>query len=243
MYFLTHFKAMNKLIDSLKEIYFTSFIFLLISIIGFTVAIINRKKHTQLKYFPYYFLAHILANISFSVHDAYFSESTLHLTLLNFNTYIDYSLTLLEFTIFIFLFEKNILQKSQVLKAIKLLFLALSIFFLILDLIRYRFLSQSTLHIVFTLQASFLIIACIIYYLQIFKLPPNINLREDPFFWIATGLLFFMICTLPLSLVINYVRNSSLLLYGQLFSIFYIFYCLLFLMIINAFLCKPVHNI
>lgn len=233
---------MNQLIDFFQENYFTSFICLWISVLGLIISILNRKRHEILKYFPYYFLAHILVNISFSIHDAYFSESRLHSTLLNLNAFVDYALTIMEFLVFIYVFEKTVIQKSKFLKAIRVLFLALCLFLLFQDLFRYRTLSQSTLHNVFTLQASFLIIACITYYLQIFRLPPHIKLREDPIFWIATGIVFFMICTLPLSLTINYIRTSSMLLYQQLFPIFYIFYCLLFLMIINAFLCKPAQN-
>jgi hypothetical protein len=233
---------MNQLIEFFRESYFTSFICLLISALGLIISILHRKRHVILEYFPYYFFAHVLANISFSIHDTYFSESVLHSTLLNLNTFVDYALTIIEFLVFIYVFEKTIIQKSKFLKALRLLFLALCLLLLFQDLFRYRILNQSTLHNVFTLQASFLIIACITYYLHIFRLPPYIKLREDPVFWIATGLIFFMICTLPLSLAINYIRTSSLLLYQQLFPIFYIFYCLLFLMIINAFLCKPAQN-
>ena len=233
---------MNQLIGFFQESYFTSFICLLASILGLIISIINRKRHTILKWFPYYFFAHILVNISFSIHDAYFAKSVMHSTLLNLNTFVDYIFTIMEFLIFIYVFEKTVIQKSKFLKALRLLFLALSLLLLFHNLFHYGILSQPTLHNVFTLQATFLIIACITYYLQIFRLPPHVKLREDPVFWIATGLVFFMICTLPLSLAINYIRNSSLLLYRQLFSIFYIFYCLLFLMIINAFLCKPAHN-
>lgn len=233
---------MSQLIKFLHESYFTSFICLLTSVIGFIISILNRKKHPILDYFPYYFLAHILVNISFSIHDAYFSKSAIHSTLLSLNTFVDYAFTIMEFIIFIYVFERTLIQKTKFLKALRLSFLALSLLLLSKDLFRYSILSQSTLHNIFTLQASFLIIACIMYYFQIFRLPPYIKLREDPVFWIATGLVFFMICTLPLSLAINHIRTSSLLLYRQLFSIFYIFYCLLFLMIINAFLCKPAHN-
>lgn len=233
---------MNQLIEFFQESYFTSLICLLISIIGFIISVINRKRHVILQYFPYYFFAHMLVNISFSIHDAYFSKSVIHLTLLNLNTFVDYALTIMEFIIFISVFEKAVIKKSKFFKGLRLLFLVLSLLLLFRDLFHYSILSQSTLHNVFTWQASFLIIACIIYYLQIFQLPPHIKLREDPVFWVATGLVFFMICTLPLSLAINHIRTSSLLLYRQLFSIFYIFYCLLFLMIINAFLCNPAHN-
>ena len=91
----------------------------------------------------------------------------------------------------------------------------------------------------FTIQAVSLLIICISYYIKIFKDAPDLILLNEPSFWIITGLTFFMLSTLPFSLISPYLIRNTVL-YRNLFSIFFIFYCILFLMIIRAFLCRQV---
>jgi hypothetical protein len=83
-----------------------------------------------------------------------------------------------------------------------------------------------------------LLIPCAFYYTEIFRLKPNLQLAQEPSFWVVTGLSFVLICTFPLSLCINYLYQTNKIVYSNLYSIFYIFYFLLFLMIIRGHLCK-----
>lgn len=101
-------------------------------------------------------------------------------------------------------------------------------------------LKQSSIYILFTIQAIGLIIGSIFYYIDIFRSPSVSNLKKQPLFLTIMGISFFMLCTLPYSIAVNSLKESNPFITQYLFSIFYIFYCFLFLMIIKALLCKPV---
>jgi len=46
---------------------------------------------------------------------------------------------------------------------------------------------------------TFLIVFCIIYFFQLFRTPPLINLTQEPSFWIINGVFFGMITTIPIN--------------------------------------------
>lgn len=88
----------------------------------------------------------------------------------------------------------------------------------------------------FSLQALSLLVLSIFYYRSIIN-NSSIQLTMEPSFWIITGMTFLMICTLPFSLILDYVYFNHYEQYFITFNIFNISYALLFIMIIKAFLC------
>lgn len=59
----------------------------------------------------------------------------------------------------------------------------------------------------FVLGSIAMVICSIYYFYHRMKFPDYKNLLRDPTFWIATGLLFFYTCSLPIIGLINFVSN------------------------------------
>ena len=117
------------------------------------------------------------------------------------------------------------------------------IFFFILMAITdkdfYVHITEATQATVYTVESLILLSLCSYYFIELFKRTPVISLKNEPVFWVSIGLFFFMSCTLPYSLLENTIRKNypdSFL--ATMYSIFHVFYALLFLMIIRAYLCK-----
>ncbi|MGZ8557320.1 MAG: hypothetical protein ACXWWC_03260, partial [Chitinophagaceae bacterium] len=48
--------------------------------------------------------------------------------------------------------------------------------------------------ITYSLGCLLIVIFCFYYFLELFKLPKSVKLKNNPAFWICTGLLFFYCC-------------------------------------------------
>jgi hypothetical protein len=229
---------MDTLLKHYSESFYTSPISFLIAIVGLILCITHKPKHKPLRRIPLYFLSHVITYMTFIIHGVFFIQSPLHNIFLLVNAISDYLLTIIEFYIFISVIECSIQHRVHIIKALKKMFGLLAITLAVNDFFLFTELKQSSLYILFTAQAIGLIVASFFYYVYLFRLPPISDLKNQPTFWIITGISFFMICTLPYSIAINYLQESNPFITKYLFSIFYVFYCLLFLMIIKALLCN-----
>lgn len=229
---------MDDIIQFWSRGYFTQAISLFISIIAFLVAINKRKKNSQhnllILFLSSYIVCQIVAIIDVSInHNGNRPEIRFLFFLL------DFSITIIELVVFTVLIRIFILNEKMkiVLRYLPIIFFT---FLIATFIIKANFnFSQPFIQQVFTIQAFFLIIPCIFYYIDLFNREPSLELLNEPSFWIVTGLSFFMVCTLPFSIFGEYIMRSNYKLYLELFSIFNIFYCLLFVMIIRSYLCKP----
>lgn len=87
-------------------------------------------------------------------------------------------------------------------------------------------------------QSLCILFFCFLYFLQIFRLSPELHLLNSPSFWITIGCLFYFSCTIPLFFAYEVLDISPS--YYRLSSINYLAYTILFLFISKAFLCNPV---
>ena len=78
---------------------------------------------------------------------------------------------------------------------------------------------------------------CIKYYYRLFKNLPQINLKKEPSFWIVTGVFIGMSLHIPVSAMIDYVRDKiSIFNYIILGNILLITYTIMHLFFIKAFI-------
>lgn len=205
------------------------------------ISVRNRKKHRSLKFFPIYFGCLLIVFLSLYANICSKEVIIYSLTKFNFHHYIDYFSTLIELLIFVHFFMFAI--ESQRFKNILIIITALFVFYYFVELYfdkRFsRSISETTQSRVYTIESLILLIPCFVYFYELFKRPPTLNLKQEPSFWIVSGLSFFVTCTLPYSLLENYLRENYLYLMTTLYSVFYIFYILLLLMIIKAYTCNP----
>jgi hypothetical protein len=142
-------------------------------------------------------------------------------------------------------FYYRLIKSRQVKKSIIIINVLFALFFMymgITDERIYHGLSISTHSTVYTTEGVILLLICSFYFFELFQKTPFVNLRNEPAFWISTGLLFFMACTLPYSFLVNYIAKYYPHLLFVSYSIFYVFYILLFATIIRAYLGKPMKS-
>lgn len=226
---------MEDLLKYLADSLFTPLLSLLIAIVGLIISF-NKSKGI-LKIFTFYFFAFVLTQtISFSVLVIHQSWSSAH----KISKVLDLLFTVLEFLIFITLFWTIFFGKSKKLLILLTLgFIIIAAYFSYRDLSLVGSINQTSLEHLYIAQSLFLLVPCIIYYINVFSLKEPLPLLQDEYFWVITGLSFFIVCTLPFSYLMKYLRIEEWVLYKYLYSIVYLFYCLLFTMIIRAILCKP----
>lgn len=235
---------MIELANKWARSFYTESVLLIVLLISLLVALRNRKRHTILSNVEFYITGLLFVYLSSYLEFFGIKEQELPYKI-SYSFYLDYLFTLLEFVIF-FDFFTTILKTQKVTKLfiiIKGLFIAYFFVELFFD---YQFpqkVSEYTQARVYTVEAIILLIPCILYFVEIFRTLPYLKLTDQPSFWITTGLFFFLICTLPYSLLENYLRKYYHDIMMQLYSIFYLFYILFFVMIIRAYLCKPVKTI
>ena len=232
---------MEALLNHFSSQFYTDLIVFILAIIALSISIINRDKHYLLRLFPYYFIAYIILILILFIHTIFFLDSPLSQKMMqNIDGCSDYIFTLIEFVIFMH-FLYNIIsstKRKKIMIFLIILFLVLYVFYFAKDLLIYRIIRPDTVTIVYTLESTILLIPSLFYYFQLFTKPPTINLIKESSFWVVTGIFFSMICSLPYCIIENYMRKNNFEVATQLFSIFYVLYSLLFLMIIKAYSCE-----
>lgn len=235
---------MEQLLSRWQKENYTEPLLYFVLCISLIVAIKNSNKHQILKYFPLYIgsllivcLANELNNLTYNsdLQTKYFSGLA---------NYLDYSFTFLEMIVFSHFFYKTTNSNFQ---RRLIIFLNTCFFFYFAympftDAKFYHSISDITQSKVYTIEGGILLLICLFHFIEIFKALPTSNLKNKPILWVSTGLLFFLICTLPYSILENYISKNYLGAGTSLYSLFYIFYIVLFIMIIKAYLCKTVQN-
>jgi hypothetical protein len=218
---------------------FTNLTSTLIAIIGLFYSIINTGRFRNSTLIPFFFAGYIITNFVSLFDSATYPDFRPFTLVLKHS--IELFDTSLEFYIFYQIIKDEIINVKikRWTGFVLTLYFALVLTVLIFQFSQAHFLKQITLQTVFTLEAVCLIILCIFYFVDLLSNFSSPKLISEPSFWIITGISFFMVCTLPFSIISNYLINSDYKLYIQLFSIFDVFYCLLFLMIIRAYQCRP----
>jgi hypothetical protein len=87
--------------------------------------------------------------------------------------------------------------------------------------------------------ASFLMIAAALFYFyELFLYPPTKRLTKEPAFWIATGILTYLVCLIPTLLVLQFVSTLDFYKYESLAMLNFVASSGLYCFFIKALLCK-----
>jgi hypothetical protein len=228
------------LIKYFESDYFFNLASFIIGISGYFASFKINRRNGNLYLFKYYFLSYVVCTLAvyLEIISLSYSPKTLFPTI----RYTDLLFTFSEFFIPIVFFQRLFINRaieSNAVVLVKYTFLLVTSGLLLFNILRPNELTSATIENIFTLQALCLLVPCVCYYRLIFLGPldkgPILQTSE---FWIVTGITFFMLCTLPFSLLTNLLKASV----NMTYIIFDIFYCLLFVMFIRAFSCKSVNN-
>jgi len=226
---------MRTLLDYWNEQYYTQPLLLCVLFITLVISIRKRKKFPSLNYIPLYVISLLLPISGGPIFDLDLLSPNI-----KFYHYLDYFFTLIELWVFSVFYHRTLKSKfvKKLIIQVNVWFVPLYIYYLVTDRLFYHAISEETQSTVYTIEAFLIAVPCFNYFIELFKFPPTKSLRNDPAFWISTGILFFIVCTLPFSIIENHLAEIDLKATRRLYSLFFIFYVVLFCMIIRAYLCK-----
>ena len=209
-------------------------------IAALVISLVRRRQHPRLRHFPLYLAALLLLFPLSYIGLAQTLKQDNQVKSINYFFHYDYIVTLIEFLVFIRFFRSEIKHviARKILQLLTVGFVAYFFFELVNDNFFYKSISEQTQARVYTVESLILVLPCAFYFIEMFKDPMKSKLSEEPGFWIASGLSFFVLCTLPFSLAENFLRKNHPQTMLQMYSIFYVFYILLTLLIIRAYLCR-----
>lgn len=231
---------MKEVLKYWEGTFYTGGISFLFAVLALFVSTWKQKENQKLKPLTFFLLAYILGQLLILVEwcTELFPVKLKHRIFL----YTDLTITIIEFLAFFYVIKNHIvgIKRKRYLNLLLPGFISWVVIYFIYYNTASHEIDNYFLQVVFTIQASFLIIACLIYYADLFTVEPKDSVKAYPSFWAITGITFFMLCTLPFSIFGLYLVKANRHLYDQLFTVFEVFYCILFLMIIRAYFCKPV---
>lgn len=159
----------------------------------------------------------------------YLSEQSIHNAIL-YNTF-----SVFEFMFYFFILRELI--RSARVKTIILFVLIIYPLVAFFNIFYYRM--DSNFHsMTYAIGCAFIVILCIIYFVELFQLPKSTNLKNEPAFWICTAILFSYVCTFPYWGLVNFVTTAPAILINNLKTILMIVNILSYSLFIIAFLCS-----
>lgn len=103
---------------------------------------------------------------------------------------------------------------------------------------------------IYVTSSILILIPAFYYFYTLFIEPPTKNLLQESSFWITTGIAFLHSLNIPLFLIENYLLKKFITIWYSMYSINYIAYCFLFILLIISLLCdkdyknqKPVNHL
>jgi hypothetical protein len=184
-----------------------------------------KNDYFYLKLFPPFLLATVLVE---SVGNYLGSTGKSNTSIYNF-------FTVFEFCFYLWVISL-IVNSKQVLKIARVT----AILYLLVAVINIIFIQKMKFfHSVTYAFGCLLIVAfCIYYFFELFKLPKSVKLKNNPAFWICSGLLFFYCCGFPLFGLTNFLSGISKLIINNFHSIIIILNIFLYSLFTIAFLCR-----
>lgn len=214
------------------EVFFayTQVFLMVCSLIAVIVGIIQRKRHKEMRFVVYYPLASLIETFSSPIINVEFPKlRAIGVADMSANIFL-----LIEFII-IYHYFIQILTNKKVKKSLYV------ISFIYLPIMAIMWVCKKTFNsdpeVLFVPQALCVLYPTFCYFIESLKASSKLELRSEPSFWMTTGIMIYFGCTLPLFLlndIIDFHRGFE----RSIYSINFLCYALLFILITNAYLCK-----
>jgi hypothetical protein len=190
-----------------------------------------RPKELYLNFFPPFLLSTLIVEIV-GLYIGSLKENNNNSPLYNW------------FTVFEFCFYLGILRLIINNKNVKKVIIGTIGLYVVIAVINFLFFqNMKTFHAsTYALGCLLIVIFCIYYFLELFRLPKSVKLATNPAFWICSGLLFFYICGFPLFALINYWPEISTVVTQNFTYIIRILNIFLYSLFTIAFLCLRSRN-
>jgi hypothetical protein len=220
--------------------FISEMLFMAALIISLIISIKSRNRIKVLRFFPlylgYFLFVFICGDISYFIAFKYDQK----LLALAITSYTDYSSTLVEFLIFLHFFY-SIIHNEIVKRTVPFTALCFTTLFfgaLLLNRFFPQGITERTQSRIYTIEAAILMSYSSYCLIEIIRNKVYAIKGLGPNFWISVGYFLFAAGTLPYSIIEPLLRKRYPFLSAELYSLFYIFYIILFCFIVKAYLMK-----
>lgn len=155
-------------------------------------------------------------------------------------SYLDYLFTFIECLLLIYYFyllNQKPKQKKIIIGLFFLFFIVTCVLFLCI--VRYDLRPSTGVVWLYTTQVFILLIPAFFYFKKLFQTHIITDISQEPSFWISSGIMLFLLCTMTLSIIESFFLLHKTHILAKLYPIYYVFYILMFLLFFKAYLCKP----
>jgi hypothetical protein len=137
-----------------------------------------------------------------------------------------------EFCFYLFILSLIIINAS-----VRRIICIMMILYAIAALVNIFFIQKLFHTVTYSIGCLLVVSVCIYYFFELFRLPKYVKLKNNPAFWICSGLLFFYCCGFPLFGLVNYWAANSPILVRNFTEIVGILNIFLYSLFMIAFLC------
>ena len=221
-----------KFFSFLAQYFYSMGLMILLALIALVISLKYHSRHRNLRIFTYYIAFSLLQSMAAFYRYLYPHQQYPVLT----ENISNFSFMLFEFIICnLFIMHYIVSPVRKLIIRINGLVFFVFLFFLILFFPSINKYTRITSAVFYLLESAFLVLPCLIYFYELFLTVNLRPLRDQPSFWVVTGILFLNTCSIPLLLTVNFLgkyREPAIVLN-------YILYSTLFILLIRAYLCTP----
>lgn len=211
----------------------------LIVLIGLIIGVINYKKKDPINYFIFYLgYSFFISIFEIFALEKFNTNKNIYKIWISFN----YFLLFIEPYVYIS-YLKKILHSNFSKSLFSFFMVVYTPLFLLLHILDIFHSGRGTWESIIklhTLEGLLILITAIYFFIRLFKKSESTNLINEPSFWIYTGITFTFVLILPTLSLLNYLKETNINFYNLAYAFYSLIYSLNVLLIIRAFLCKPV---
>lgn len=201
---------------------------LFVAVVGIFIITSKKTKTKTEKSFFYYLLSYLSISI-LALFNIVFNPKADILVLALAQPLTDYLFTIFEFYIFSWILRPSI--PKWIYEFGSLIFYTSCPILLYLGWPWHLKTNYFHLQFLYNIQAIILLVYTCFYFFSIFR-STSLYLINESIFWINSGLTFFLITTLPFTIISSYLLRSKTFVFFNLFNIIPVFYSVLFVFII-----------
>ena len=203
-----------------------------ITLVALAISLVRFNRYKQLNIFTWYILLSIIQGLTaLAMH---ITTGKKELAQMIFGVFSCFFI-LAEYAIFVY-FMLNCIHSVKRKRITKI---NAALFFLIILIAWARNPRFEYSPSLFSLESIFLILPCLLYFYELFTDIRMEPLKDQSSFWVVTGILFLNACSIPLFLSVGMLRNY----FNVAFTLNYILYIIFFILLIRAYLCKPLPTV
>ena len=211
--------------DFLAQSFYCAVLMMLLTAAALIISIIKRKSHRSLLIFIYYIALSLLEDISALFALPAIPPWNFLMFLAAFITLAFVLFDVVACTLFILRSIGSPLRR-RIIRINGLLFFGAMI-------VEATATHPKNSAIFMVTDCAFVVLPCLIYFYELFSTVNLRPLKDQPAFWVITGILFQHACDIPLFLTVPYLGNYE----GAAYSLNYIFFSVFFVLVIRAYLC------